>query len=611
MSNELELEKIIKDYAVSNTKTSSKRLAFFDEVFSKVRRGNREGNDAIKTIEKAYQEELKIESEKFNELTSNIGAIEAELKSGLDAYYENYNIENETKKLEDAKEKGMQPKQLIFRKETHDVNFKLDRILKEEKDILKAKQDEYDELEKTYQAKINELEKKLKYELNKEKQATINTSDESQKRLLETNDRREIKKLNKTLQEIRKESIKKIRKIRLEYLDLIKNENIDFANKKKDYDLSMVDINQDFKIKKQELESERKRVNLRYQIELDKYDFGSKRAINNLNKKMIAKKNSLILSYLEKEKDLVTAYREDAKEDIKKRIIISEDVMKVMDSNYKAVYETLKLSDLVIDNNYIDELKNIRSLFGEFIEFTFINISALHQEYITKEIESEYDVIKLFINAKANIDVLCKKDYKAYASRLEDLYNKFKQESAEKAHEFENKLDELYDKVVEFINSIFASLEGIWKDSDMRSKYHKELSDLFSVGVDENIKYQKDYYEHELNTFEYVDNVLNKYNDALSSSNKENDDTSKNHEQVDKEISDNQVAYNSQKEKELADIDSEMQALIKEINDDALKQKEEINNTLNTTVTNINTKLENDKKEIEDDYNTELNLLKN
>ena len=52
----------------------------------------------------------------------------------------NFNIDVETQKLQDNKEKGMLPKTQIYRKETHDVTFKSDRLLKEEKETLKLKQ---------------------------------------------------------------------------------------------------------------------------------------------------------------------------------------------------------------------------------------------------------------------------------------------------------------------------------------------------------------------------------------------------------------------------------------------------------------------------------------
>ena len=85
--------------------------------------------------------------------------------------------------------------------------------------------------------------------------------------------------------------IKSEKEIRLQYLKEIQAVEIEFAKVRSEALVNINNIKKDFNIKKQELDCDKKIVNLNYQIESDKYDFGSRRAINNLKQKMLAKKH--------------------------------------------------------------------------------------------------------------------------------------------------------------------------------------------------------------------------------------------------------------------------------------------------------------------------------
>jgi hypothetical protein len=164
--SEQNIELLIKEVLETGKKAQDKRLTFFNDLFVKVRRGNRESVDALRAIEKNYQAELALEKENFNGLKAAVEEIEKELALSLDNFNKSFNIDSETEKLQNNKEKAMMPKTQIFRKETHDVTFKLDRLLKEEKETLKTKQDEFDELENSYKSKLQELDKKLRPKKN-------------------------------------------------------------------------------------------------------------------------------------------------------------------------------------------------------------------------------------------------------------------------------------------------------------------------------------------------------------------------------------------------------------------------------------------------------------
>jgi hypothetical protein len=135
MSELINMELVLKEVLETNKKQADKRLSFFNDLFVKLRRGNRESVDALRVIEKNYQAELALEKENFNSLKAAVEEIEKELALSLDNFNRSFNIDAEAEKLQNNKEKGMLPKTQIFRKETHDVTFKLDRLLKEEQVI--------------------------------------------------------------------------------------------------------------------------------------------------------------------------------------------------------------------------------------------------------------------------------------------------------------------------------------------------------------------------------------------------------------------------------------------------------------------------------------------
>ena len=220
MANEIELERILKEYGDANKKSTNKRVNFFDDFFVKVRRGNREANDAIKIIDKAYLEDLKVEEEDFVNLQNSINALESDLTVAMDAYQKaDLKIESETKKLDESKEKSLLPKQQIYRQETRDNSFKLDRLIKQWQDTEKEQQALLENIENEHRNNISDIEKKLRFDLNKENNNISSQSSEYQKRLLETNNRHEIKTINKKLAELKKNSLSNTNKIKLNQID--------------------------------------------------------------------------------------------------------------------------------------------------------------------------------------------------------------------------------------------------------------------------------------------------------------------------------------------------------------------------------------------------------
>ncbi|MBP5408397.1 MAG: hypothetical protein J6Y42_04600, partial [Bacilli bacterium] len=491
---ELNLELLSRELIELETKASQKRINIFDEAFTKLKKGNKESLDAMRVIERSFVEEQKQEKQAFNELLAKVKENDDSLNLGLDNYHKNYKVENETKKLVDSKEKAIQPKMMVSRKETHDANFKYDRILKEEKDTLREKQDNFDEFEKNAKAKIFDLEKRSRLEVSKAKASTIASYDLLQKELLNTNNRKEIKDLNKKIQEIQKEGIKSEKSIKLNYLDLIEIEKLNYEENKKKLLIDITDTVLNYNLKTLEIETEKKHINLRTQIELDKYDFGSKRAINNLNQKMVLKKNSLVMSYKEKKKELVDSAKANQIEKINYKESITNDFINVMDNNYKAIFENLKMQNKLINNAYVEEMNKYDVYFRNILDNICEMIKSMHQEYYDNVIKNEYENIKLIINAKYNYETLNKKSYDKFIQELEKLYEEFKGYVEKSLNNYLDNIKKFIEDTYEYISNGIKKLQESLSNEKEVNEVHERIFNALSLEIEESKKYEKDYY---------------------------------------------------------------------------------------------------------------------
>lgn len=607
---ELNLELLSRELIELETKASQKRINIFDEAFTKLKKGNKESLDAMRVIERSFVEEQKQEKQAFNELLAKVKENDDSLNLGLDNYHKNYKVENETKKLVDSKEKAIQPKMMVSRKETHDANFKYDRILKEEKDTLREKQDNFDEFEKNAKAKIFDLEKRSRLEVSKAKASTIASYDLLQKELLNTNNRKEIKDLNKKIQEIQKEGIKSEKSIKLNYLDLIEIEKLNYEENKKKLLIDITDTVLNYNLKKLEIETEKKHINLRTQIELDKYDFGSKRAINNLNQKMVLKKNSLVMSYKEKKKELVDSAKANQIEKINYKESITNDFINVMDNNYKAIFENLKMQNKLINNAYVEEMNKYDVYFRNILDNICEMIKSMHQEYYDNVIKNEYENIKLIINAKYNYETLNKKSYDKFIQELEKLYEEFKGYVEKSLNNYLDNIKKFIEDTYEYISNGIKKLQESLSNEKEVNEFHERIFNALSLEIEESKKYEKDYYEKERNDFPYIDSQIKDYEDALAETNKENEEETNVHSAKDKEIDDEVKAYYDKQELAKQTIDKEYEDEVSRLKEEANNKKMEFENNYNASNDAIKKeKLEN-IDQIEKDYLTAIKLLK-
>ena len=608
--SEISLEILSKELVDNMTKAESKRLAYFDEAFTKLKRGNKEATDAMRVIEKSFQEELKLEKTAFSDLQAKVQEIEGNLKTGLDAYYNQYNVDAEAKKLQDSKDKGVQPKMMIYRKETHDANFKYDRILKEEKDTLREKQDNFDDFERNAKARVFDLEKRCRLEVNKEKAASLASYDNLQKQLLETNNRKEIKDINKQIQSIQKQGLKNEKEIKLNYQDLIKTEKLNYEENKKKLLIDILETETQYRLKKLEIEVEKKHINQRLQIELDKYDFGSKRAINNLNHKMVSKKNSLILSYKDEKKALVEKEKENQIERIKYKETVTNDLISVQEKNYSAFIETINMGTKLTNDYYVAELDKFTEYLHKVLSGMSEMLTNFYTEYFNNVVRIEYENVKLLLNAKYNYETLNKMPYENFLVELENLYNSFKENAVSSLKKHTEEIESMINDTKEYVNKMMEKLKKSLSEESCVYTYHKSLEAALNKYLEAEKQFENDAYKQELVNFPFIEAELKDYDNAVSEMNKENEEVVKKHEDLDAALDNDIKNYHDAKEAESANFDKELQDEIAAINKEKADKILEFENKYNEEVNNIKLEKEKMDLEIEASYNEAMKLLK-
>ena len=608
--SEIDLELLSHELIEAEKKAMQKRLQYFDDAFTKLKRGNKEAIDAMRTIEKSFVEELKQEKASFDSLKQNINTVESELKVGLDNYFASYNVDTETKKLEDSKEKGVMPKMMIYRKETHDANFKYDRILKEEKDTLRDKQDAFEEFEKQSKSKLFDLEKRCRLEVNKEKNQTIASYDDLQRKLLDTNNRKEIKDINKNIQEMQKVGLKNEKAIKLNYQDLIKTEKLNYEENKKNLLIDINNTTKDYALKKLEIETEKKYINQRFQIELDKYDFGSKRAINNLNQKMLLKKNSLVLSYKKKINDIANNAKAEKLEKIDYKENVTKDFVSVIGSNYKAFNDTNILGAKLIKDAYVLENDKYNVYLNNILENVKNMIISLTSEYFENVVKTEYENIKLIVNAKYNYETLNGKSYDSFIEKINKLYESFKENVTRNMAKHIEEINKLIGDAKEYINGLIENVKVIIKSDNEEEDFNQKLYEILNEEVENTSLFEKEAYEKERNSFEYIDANIKAYQDSLEDAEKENNEISLKHSEEDEKIDEEANLYYAKKEEEKAKINEEYLNEVKKIEDECASKNKELEDIALANFEQIKTDKINNCKQIELDYTTAMNLLK-
>ena len=284
--------------------------------------------------------------------------------------------------------------------------------------------------------------------------------------------------------------------------------------------------------------------------------------------------------------------------------------MNVMENNYKASIENLKMQDQLINTAYVNELNKYDVFMKNVLENVCEMIKSMHSEYFDNVIKNEYDNVKLLINAKYNYETLNKKSYDEFIKKIETLYEEFKEKANNSLNNYLEDINKFLNDTYEFIsNGIKKLQESLQNEQEVRS-FHAKLAEVLNEEVNVTKSYEKEYYEKERNDFEYIDSQVKDYEDTKNELEKENEEENKVHNQKNQEIDDEVASYYEKQDLAAKDIDKEYEGLVlKEQEEAKAKILEYENNCAVNTDTIKKEKVEN-TNQIEKDYLTAIKLLK-
>lgn len=593
------------------TLSQNKRLAFFNEVFNKARKNDRELTERMKLIDQKYQEDVREKKAELVKLNDKIKAIEVETKSALINFDMSYNLETEKEKLTNVKEKALAPKTLIYRKELHDINQKTEKLIKDNKVQLADKQLEFDENEKAYRNKMLEYEKKMKFEIQKSKQNSSNEYGDLNQKLAITDNRHEIKNIAKNIKEIRKVAFLDEKNIRIKYADLMMEEELKYLDYVEKYDCEIDSIKNEFAKTKNDFNANKKLIELTYEIENNKYLFGSRRASNNLHQKLITKKNGIVIAQTDKKhqtNDEINSVKRDLLQD---KRVINEDMFKVLESRYDGHFPLVNTAYNASVLSLNSDLDSVCNFINSFLENSFDVINNLYQEYVNSTINYEYETLKIFLNCKYGFTSLNGYDYNQMLEKVNKLFEEFKEDEVKSFELFKNEILKVYEALTKNVKESIEKVKEIAKvKSENIKKYHDELEKIFRDNLSASINHSKEAYANEEKANLDFKNETDKLaSDDLKMCNDETTRINQEHEQINTEINNDVNAYNEKIKQAKADIENERIAAQKEIENSSKEYIESLKNKKKEEILEINNKYAAKKEQILVDYKTQLELL--
>ena len=454
---------------------------------------NKQNKANIKTLNSLNKEYLALCNNQKNELDSfieKITSLETEFNEGIKTFEETYSVDNEKAKLMSQKDKVVAPLKTKFRREIQDINIKIDRIDKELAETLEVRANENEEEVTTHKNKLIEFEKRKRFEVNKIQNNTIKENDELQKKMLNENKRSEIKKCQKAIKEIRYNGLLEEKECLLKHLEDQKQFELNFAKYEYDYKCENIRLEQEYNTRVEDTKYDRSMIEFNYNKEFNRYDNEVIHNLNQVNKEVLYKQNSIKDIYY---KNINDSY--NAKFNYEHQKIDNEI------QNINSIFNNIE----EVDNKQIDlalvgnanELKSIENEF-DFIKknvnftlsFYLQNIKDIYNVYFKDLFNKEENFLSTLILSDVKGDFLNGHDYQEYVSKVSELFNKFKEQEESKIDEFNNYLDKLLSNLIGqvevFINGL---LELNNKISDYVSNYHKEMSQLFNAAKDASYKY--------------------------------------------------------------------------------------------------------------------------
>ena len=172
------------------------------------------------------------------------------------------------------------------------------------------------------------------------------------------------------------------------------------------------------------------------------------------------------------------------------------------------------------------------------------------------------------------------------------------------------KIESLFQNANSYIENMISSIKESLAKDDILVSFHEELAHILSDEINNTKVFEKDAYEKELISFEFIDSQIKDYNDTHAMCDEENKNINAEHSKKDLQIDEEVNNYYALKDSESKKIDEDLSEEINNICESYNLKEQEFENNYNIAISSAISEKENNVKQIELDFKTAMNLLK-
>lgn len=482
-------------------------IAFHDQTIKTLFENKDSAHVALSELEVHYQRVEEEKNQHISSLKSILTNLREEQTKEVTLYKNQHNANNDKERLLNAKEDSLAEFKLQKKKETHELNLKINALDKECIQILKNNQMEFEEEERNYKSKIAELEKKMKFEVQKINEAILTPSIRSNKTTETSYENRQDYQVDKEVKAIRQKGIIDISKIKLNYLFELKELELSFStygsNFKRDNDI----LREEYNLQIEELKYLKKKVQDELQFAIDMYDFDTYKTFHETEKEYATEVNHIIEKYNEK----IYRYQDEIIQTEKQKNEVNHHNANVM---YSKVLESDLQQALIFNTLASESVSEVYGSLNDLNEFlTNVGIAYrdmmiyLFEGFWTRFHAKERQFYESLIFLSYHSYCFNGFNYKDFNQEVLKLSEEFLKNQILRFENFKQQLNDNFKKLLKQVKNMYQGFVAFKNQEDTHIKEYLKLLEKTMTNAQEDGKIfnQKTYDEWMLQTTHKAD----------------------------------------------------------------------------------------------------------
>lgn len=434
------------------------------ELLTNLKENKEKKEELFLALQNDFVENNHEKEEHFSLLQQEINKLVEDLNQEVLAYTQAHMAKKDKEQMLGDKENVLGQYKQQRKKETQDINIRINTLDKECISILKTKALEFEEEEKNHKFRLQELDKKMRFEVNKISDEILTPLFNDNPDELDKIQKNQAYRNDKKIQKLRVDGINEIAQIKLRYAGEIRKEKLNFINYACNYEKENALLREEYNQRIETLKYEKSRIQDNLQSKLDLYDFDVYRQENELEQKYGLEEIAITKKYRDevetKEKEIFDEKKVFANEQFTKTVTIINEI-----SNHDNAQIEIIKNDLISKSNVFNEnLLSFHETFSKAISGYLDMLKALIDTFWDNFYAQEEMLNELVIHSTFAINLYETYDYKEYVEEVDRTFNSFKKEQQASLKKHSKQIKDLFMK-------IFAILKEI---KDFNTIYNKD-----------------------------------------------------------------------------------------------------------------------------------------